>query len=640
MCGFVALFAPTGSFNADLVIRMRDRLTHRGPDGAGLAIKPCGPLSVGLGHRRLSILDLSDAAAQPMTSSDGTATIVFNGEIYNFIELRDELSREGVAFRTHSDTEVLLAAYRHWGTDCLSHLNGMFAFAIWDEARQELFVARDRFGEKPLFHARLPGGGHAFASEMKALFAHPALAPEVNQKELERFTLGQYLEDTEDTLFAGVQRLAPASALVIDHHGVVARRWRYWIPDYTRVNGPRSMREASEQFLHLFQESIRKRLRSDVPVGTSLSGGLDSSMIVCVLADMRLKGTQFHQNSFSARFDEDPTLSEGDYIDLVAQRAQVQAHAVSPDPVALMEESRRLHWHQEEPFLSASIYLQWCVARLAREHRTTVLLDGQGADELLAGYQFYFPSHQLDLVDQGRWLQLAWTTFRFTSGLRRASLQYADSRRRFNERVALDRQQLQAARRSPPGVSAGPYSIGVPPAQPGMRLRRQIAEALQYNSLPMLLRYADRNAMAFGREGRLPFLDYDLVDWCISLPDSALIQGGWQKYVLRRSGDGILPKQVQWRADKVGYAAPLDVWLRGPLKEWAWQRLDDSTLKSLPHHDVDQLRSLWDQHQRGEGNHSWALWRWISLAEWLQMHRQGIWRDGYDSALAPAAVAA
>jgi asparagine synthase (glutamine-hydrolysing) len=161
-----------------------------------------------------------------------------------------------------------------------------------------------------------------------------------------------------------------------------------------------------------------------------------------------------------------------------------------------------------------------------------------------------------------------------------------------------------------------------------MRLRRQIAEAMQYNSLPMLLRYADRNAMAFGREGRLPFLDYDLVDWCISLPDKALVGDGWQKYVLRRAGEDILPREVQWRADKVGYAAPLDVWLRGPLKSWALEHLEDPLLKDLPNHDAGQLRSLWDMHQRNEGNHSWALWRWISLAEWLRMHADGVWRDG------------
>ena len=180
----------------------------------------------------------------------------------------------------------------------------------------------------------------------------------------------------------------------------------------------------------------------------------------------------------------------------------------------------------------------------------------------------------------------------------------------------------------PTGVYAGPYEVGVPPPKRGQRLRRQLAEAVQYNSLPMLLRYADRNAMAFGREGRLPFLDYDLVDWCISLPDDVLIRDGWQKYVMRRAGEGLLPKAVQWRADKVGYAAPLDVWLRGELKEWAAERLFGNILQDVPNFDRKLIQKTWDAHQSGEGDNSWSLWRWISLSEWLCMHKDNIWQRG------------
>ncbi|MEJ8835234.1 asparagine synthase (glutamine-hydrolyzing) [Ramlibacter sp. AN1133] len=627
MCGLVTVLAPPAHFSEELVARMRDRLAHRGPDGFGLTVKPAGAMSIALAHRRLSIVDLSEAAAQPMTSGDGTATIVFNGEIYNFVELRQELEKEGIAFRTRSDTEVLLAAYRHWGADCLPRLNGMFAFVIWDSARQEILVARDRFGEKPLFHVTLPDGGMAFASEMKALFAHPQVPVGVNQAVLAKYTAGSYYEDGEETLFEGVRRLPPATAMVLGPDGQVRRRWRYWTPDYERIAPARPERETTEEFLSLFQESIRKRLRSDVPVGTSLSGGLDSSMIVCVLSDLRLKGSQFHQNSFSARFDEDPTLSEGDFIDMVARAAHVHSHGVSPTPEGLMEESRRLHWHQEEPFLSASIYLQWCVARLAREHETTVLLDGQGADEVLAGYQYYFRSHQLDLADRRHVFDLARSTWLFNRRLRVASQGYKDSKRRFNHEIAMPLREVLRTIKHPYGVYAGPYEVGVPKAVPGMRLRRQLAESVQYNSLPMLLRYADRNAMAFGREGRLPFLDYELVDWCIAQPDEVMVRNGWQKHVLRAAGEGLLPKPVQWRADKVGYAAPLDLWLRGQLKDWAWERVSSPLLADLPGYDLPQLRKLWDEHQAG-ANNSWAMWRWISLAEWLTMHRDGAWRNG------------
>jgi asparagine synthase (glutamine-hydrolysing) len=629
MCGLVSVFAPASSLSQVIVETMRDRLAHRGPDGYGLAVERSGELAIALAHRRLSILDLSDAAAQPMRSPDGRAVLVFNGEIYNFVELRDELRGHGFVFRTTSDTEVLLAAYRHWGTDCVQRLNGMFAFVIWDADRQRLFIARDRFGEKPLFHARLPGGGRAFASEMKALFAHPELPPSVSQSVLAKFGEGRYLEDGEETLFEGVLRVPPAHALLVAPDGAILRQWRYWTPDYEAVQEGLSAREATEGFLARFQESIRKRLRSDVPIGTSLSGGLDSSMIVCSLSAVRAGGTEFRQNSFSARFEDDPTLSEGEYIDLVARAAGVRSHGVTPTPQGLAEECRRLHWHQEEPFLSASIYLQWCVARLARENDTTVLLDGQGADELLGGYQFYFPTHQRDLLDRRRYAELLWTSALFNARLKRASRRFADSRRRFNEQVGIGVRQLLAMIRQPVGsVWHGPYEVGVPKPEPGKRLRRVMAEALQYNGLPTLLRYADRNAMAFGREGRLPFLDYDLVDYCISLPDSAYVHNGWQKYVLRRAGEGLLPRQVQWRADKVGYAAPLDVWMRGALKDWAWDRLQATDVASAPGFDRGAVQALWDDHQAGRANNSWALWRWISLGEWLAMHREGVWRSG------------
>ena len=628
MCGLVSVFAPAQNLSENLVAEMRDRVAHRGPDGYGLTVEHAGPMAIALAHRRLSILDLTEAGAQPMRNRDGQAIIVFNGEIYNFVELRDELKAKGVEFHTHSDTEVLLAAYDTWGVDCLPRLNGMFAFVIWDARRQQIFAARDRFGEKPLFHTPLPGGGRAFASEMKALFAHPELKASVNEAVVARYTAGQYYEDGEETMFEGVLRVPPATALLMQPDGSIVRQWRYWIPAFDREPEPISRKDATDKFLAMFEESVRKRLRSDVPVGSSLSGGLDSSMIVCSLSEVRAGGTQFVQNTFSARFDEDPTLSEGEYIDLVARKAGVQSHSVSPTPEGLMKELRLLHWHQEEPFLSASIYLQWCVARLARENSTTVLLDGQGADELLGGYQFYFRSHQLDLVDKRDWLQLFLTTTLFNARLKHASRRFADSRRRFNERIALTTKELAAHAKNPSSVWHGPYDVGVAEPKPGQRLRRVLSEALQYNSLPMLLRYADRNAMAFSREGRLPFLDYDLVDWCVTLPDDVLIHNGWQKYVLRRAGEGLLPREVQWRADKVGYAAPLDLWLRNKMKDWAWERLTSPLLQSVPGYDRAQIETLWNQHQNEGVNNSWAMWRWISLAEWLQMHREDAWKRG------------
>jgi asparagine synthase (glutamine-hydrolysing) len=629
MCGFVAVIAPSGDLSLSVLDRMRDRLSHRGPDGRASWTERVGAGVVGLGHRRLSIIDLSDAASQPMFSADRMSVIVFNGEIYNFVELRAELQSLGSVFQTRSDTEVLLAAYDRWGSACLSRLNGMFAFAVWDRRRQIMFVARDRFGEKPVFFARLRDGGVAIASEMKALFAHPGVAAAADFETVAQYVSGQYYEDGEQTFFDGIKRLPPAHAMELDGEARVLRRWRYWTPDYCAIQSGYKEGEAVEHFRELMERSVRMRLRADVPIGTSLSGGLDSSFLVCLIARFRDEQPLVRQHVFSARFNEDPTLSEGPQIDVVVKESGVKAFSVTPDPLRLVEESRLLHWHQEEPFLSASIYLQWCVMRLARDYGTTVLIDGQGADELLAGYQFYFRSHQLDQLDRAEFLSVLRDTRTFTRRLRAASRGYVDSRRRFNAEIALPMGSLFRYwlwRQQPFG---GPYDVGVPPVTYGMRLRRQIAEALQYNCLPTLLRYADRSAMAFGRETRFPFLDYGLVDWCVSLPDRAFIHDGWQKVILRKASEGLVPPSIQWRADKVGYAAPLDVWLRGPLKAWAYQHLFSGPVAAVPGYDAGVLKDLWHRHQSGNEELSWPLWRWISLGEWFSLLEGQAWRSGF-----------
>jgi asparagine synthase (glutamine-hydrolysing) len=562
-----------------------------------------------------------------MSSDDGMLRIVFNGEIYNYLELRRELELLGVKFRTRSDTEVLLAALQLWGDDALLRLNGMFAFALWDERTRRMFVARDRFGEKPLFMGRGELGTVVFASEMKAILAHPLISCHMDSRATARYGAGGWYEDDSLTFFEGIERLAPAHAAWFRQDGTEERRWRYWTPDYTEVDHDIKPRDAVERFVELMQRSVNMRLRADVPVGSSLSGGLDSSVIVGFLSRER-NASAFTQNTFSAAFPADPTISEDKEIKAVVSHTGVNSFLVTPDPLHLAEESALLHWHQEEPFLSASIYLQWCVARLAKQNNTTVLLDGQGADELLAGYQFYFRQRQLDLLDAGRVALSERETSKFNRRLRVASSQYAGVHRRFNASVAYSTEELKSYLKSRPSVAHHSYEIGTAPAKPGYRLRRTLSEALLYNSLPMLLRYADRNSMAFSREARLPYLDYDLVDFCLRLPDDFYVRNGWQKWVLREAAGNTIPSKIRWRADKVGYAAPLDLWLRHELKDWGYDRAMDSHLLGMPGYDRRIVNILWQEHQSGIANHSWALWRWISLAEWLSIYRAGWWRSG------------
>jgi len=625
MCGLVAILSPGVPIREDLLAVMRDRLIHRGPDNGSswLGLNQ----RVGLAHRRLSIIDMSHSADQPMVSADGSLRIVFNGEIYNYIELRKELELLGVQFRTQSDTEVLLEALRAWGKAALQRLNGMFAFAVWDDNRKEMFVARDRFGEKPLFIGRGHLGTVVIASEMKAILAHPMLDVAVSSEALERYGNSSWYEDDELTFFDGVERFPPAHAVIFNSSGEEKERWRYWIPDYTDIDHDLKQDEAVARFSELMQRSVKMRLRADVPVGSSLSGGLDSSTIVGLLAGER-SVSAFKQNTFSACFPDDPTISEEKEIDEVVQYTGVNSYKVAPDPKRLAEESALLHWHQEEPFLSASIYLQWCVARLARSNNTTVLMDGQGADELLAGYQFYFKQRQLDLLDSDRVEHAIKETREFTGRLKSASKKYKQSDRRFNANVAFTEDELRIMAKVSQKVFHYPYEVGVAPAKPCYRLRRTLSEALLYNSLPMLLRYADRNSMAFSRESRLPFLDYDLVDFCIRLPDKYWVEKGWQKWILRESTVSTVPESIRWRADKVGYAAPLDVWLRNSLKEWGYERVFDSALIGVHGYDYSSVKKLWDDHMAGVANNSWAIWRWISLSEWLGLYRSGCWRSG------------
>ncbi|MDF1610268.1 asparagine synthase (glutamine-hydrolyzing) [Hoeflea sp. YIM 152468] len=620
MCGFVTIINKYEPVCSQLLAKMRDNLTHRGPDAAGEVTYD----RFGFGHRRLSIVDPGEQSDQPMVSPDRRYVLNYNGEIYNYIELREELRADGYSFRTESDTEVLLAALTCWGLSALPRLNGMFGFTFWDAVEQTLLMARDRFGEKPFFYHQSELKGLIAASEMKAILADPSISDAIDEESLAAYQAGSYYEDGASTLFAHIKRLPPAHYAIADSKGAIKTISRYWTPDYDHIDRKISRADAVEEFGRLFRQSVTRRLRSDVPVGSSLSGGLDSSAIVGVISRARSAGiASTTQNTFSAVFDDDPSISEGEFIDDVVNYTNVKSYRVTPDPELLLEEMRRLHWHQEEPFLSASIYLQYCVARIAKENDTTVLLDGQGADELLGGYQFYYRNRQIDLLDQRRYAAAMWQTWLFNRRLKVASRGYAESRRRFDHTVALSALSLINQARVERPVYGGAYTVGVPPLRPGSRIRRQMAEALQYNCLPQLLRYADRNSMAFSRESRLPFLDTDLVDFTLTLPDDILFHKAWQKYPLRAASAGYIPKSVTWRADKVGYAAPLDRWMRGSMKGWAEDRLFNGAAAKLDGFDAEKMRELWDAHQNSAQNNSWAFWRWISLSEWLDMRSRG-----------------
>jgi asparagine synthase (glutamine-hydrolysing) len=534
------------------------------------------------------------------------------------------LKEKGIKFHTTSDSEVLLNALMVWGEDAIPKLNGMFAFCFWDNRKKQLIVARDRFGEKPLFLGIGKFGTLVFASEMKAILAHPLIQVSADDEALALYGRGDWYEDRDITFFKNVERMPSSYVQVYNENGLLLKKYRYWTPDYTQVKCDISPKEARSEFRELLINSVKLRMRSDVNVGSSLSGGLDSSFIVGIMSGL-LSDEDKSPHTFSACFPDDPTLSEEPDIDAMLSLSGAIGRKINPDPIELMEESAKLHWHQEEPFLSASIYLQWCVARLAKDNSTTVLLDGQGADELLAGYQFYYKQYQLDLLDNKKIDFAIRDADTFNTRMLAASHGYENASRRFNPLTAYNAGEISELAQAMPSVFHYDYSVGVAPAKEGFRLRRTISEALLYNSLPMLLRYADRNSMAFSREVRLPYLDHNLVDFCLSLPDELYIRNGWQKWILRSAASGLMPEKIRWRIDKVGYAAPLDIWLRNQMKEWAECRLFDSRLENVPGYDVETIDSLWKNHQSEAENNSWSLWRWISLSEWFELKDSSIW---------------
>lgn len=540
--------------------KMTDAIAHRGPDGEGQwTFLEKG---VSLGHRRLSILDLSDVAGQPMHYHE-KYTITFNGEIYNYLEIKDDLIKLGVTFKTTSDTEVLLAAFDHWGESCLEKLNGMFAFAIYDKVKDELFCARDRFGEKPFFYAYVKGN-FSFASEMKSLFSI-GIEKSVSQHMLFNYLAYDIVEDPNDkssTFFRNINQLPASHCLTIDANRSLKIK-RYWNID-PKFQIEISQEEADTQFLKLFDDSISKRLRSDVKVGSSLSGGVDSSSI---LGSILTKNPNQHFNTFTARFD-DENFDEGEYVDLLRKQYQFQENFCYPNKNQLITELDTIFHHQEEPFGSSSIVAQWEVMKLARANDTIVLLDGQGADETIAGYfKYYTP-----LLYELRKNKNAFAT-------ELSSIENHLNERPFLSQSEKIRMQAPALydtlakstrklRKSTIGqdLSSEFYRSNIKSNSPFHRddnLNEFLYNDTFKYGLGKLLRFSDRNAMAHGVEVRLPYLSHHLVEFVFSLPSQLKIQDGWTKKILRTSMKGRVPQEILFRKDKKGFQAPTS-WMEDP----------------------------------------------------------------------------
>ena len=588
MCGIACLIDVRGGLDEATLGRFTDAVAHRGPDDRGLALfagdaamSPVpleGRGMVGLGHRRLSILDLSPAGHQPMFSADGNLAIVFNGEIYNYLELRQELITAGHQFHTHCDTEVILAAYREWGPDCLRRFNGMWAFVLLDRPRRRLFLSRDRIGVKPLYWTALPEGGLAFASEIKQFRTLPGISLASNQRAVLTYLVNGY-ENPPETFFDGVFAFPPGHRAFVDLDRPEVRPEPFW--DAANFAPQKwDERELRERIRTVFRDAVRLRLRSDVPVGGCLSGGLDSSAIFMVMHELEPK---LPFNAFSACF-ADRDIDERPFMAQVIAATGSRHHQVFPSPDEFATDlTAFLHQH-DEPVGSLSMYAQYCIMRCAREAGVPVLLDGQGGDEIFSGYWTPYMLLMNQLRSAGRWPSMVRHLFG-------ASLPGGNSEFIRQGVGHFQEYRRRVARNLPYQVRAELLDRHVPAENLSWHRDAQALSPEEYRRaeicrihLPRLLKWEDLNSMAFAIESRVPFLDVNLVELMLSISPEMNLRNGWTKYQFRRAMDGILPRDICWRRDKKGFETPQARWLKaGPLHDLfqAWTNQADHPAAEL-----------------------------------------------------------
>lgn len=628
--GFLALIdgTPTVFFGRDTPWSVRQHC------GAGTV--ELGPSSVmrvsqlAFGHRRLAIVDLSHLGHQPMCYL-GHLWITYNGEIYNFPELKVELETLGYRFSSHSDTEVILAAYEAWGVDCLRRFNGMWAFAIYDAQTRRVFLARDRFGVKPLYYWISPTGMLAFGSEIKQFTVLPEWRSVVNGQRAYDFLVWGLSDHTEETMFKGVRQIPGGCCASINledwcrplgaTRSLEVQRWYELVP--RPFSG--TFEEAARGLRGLLTDSVSLRLRSDVPVGSCLSGGLDSSSIVCLVhAIRRERRIDTAQLTFSAR-SESKAVDEGRWIDEVICQTGLTSKTVTPCVDAVFDESAQVLWYQDEPYGSTSIHAQWNVFRLAADEQVRVMLDGQGADELLGGYFSFFGAYMAELLRQP-------SISGFLSEFQAVRRRHAMSLRSLGVATChhlLPPAAMQAVARL---LGRSPFTpawldvqrLGAMPADPfaaggarGSSVRDLSLSQVRSTNLPMLLHWEDRSSMAHSVEARVPFLDYRVAEYVLGLPAEYKINGAVTKRVLREAMCGVLPEVIRSRTDKIGFATAEELWLRKHASQKFLSGID-RTIAAAGGIVGEPVRELAREMIDGKAPFSFLIWRIVSFGHWLE----------------------
>jgi asparagine synthase (glutamine-hydrolysing) len=601
MCGICGIYSPEGVAATDerIVRRMMQLLKHRGPDGDGFWSNS----GAVLGHRRLAIIDLA-TGDQPLFNETGDIGVVLNGEIYNYRELRQELVAFGHSFRTMSDTEVLVHGYEQWGNDLPTHLRGMFAFAIWDEPRKRMVLARDRFGVKPLYYARVGPEGLVFASEIKALFAHPAVQRSLNSSRLTEYLMFRSIAG-EETLFENIYELTPGTIMVLQDGQ--SRSTRYWSPEL-RLSNDKSLPSLVERGNELLEDAIEARMVSDVPLGTITSGGLDSSLVSAIAAQF----VERPIDTFCVGF-ADPHYDERPYARLVAELIGSSHHEIEVYPADLEQEIDRLTWANDEPLTHPNSIPMHQIFRMAKEQiGVTVLLTGEGADEVFGGYAWYRAAQQRDTLKRlpglSRVSPAVPAIGRFATLKKILRPEYLFEASAFSSRSSV--QSLVASENGLWDRRAALWPNEAAPTLDGLFVYDQ------KTYLPALLQRQDRMSMAAGLEAREPFLDHHLVEWANTLSGSVKLAGGNRKALLKSLAGRWLPEKIINRR-KVGFEMPLGQWLKsgGALADRV-DALTDSRSFASEVMNPGAIQRIVAEHNSGTKNHADILWTLVAFNAW------------------------
>ena len=628
MCGIAGIFNTqgTGEIDQALLARMNQAQHHRGPDETGLHAEP----GVGLAHKRLSIIDLS-SGHQPLFNEDGSVAVVFNGEIYNFVELMPELQALGHTFRTHCDTEVIVHAWEQWGEKCVERFRGMFAFALWDRKQQTLFMARDRMGVKPMYYALLDDDQFIFGSELKVLTSHPRFKRDIDPCAIEEYFAYGYVPEPR-TIYRQAFKLPPAHTLTLKRGQPLPQPHEYWDMPFQPL-APLSLAEAQEELVPLLRESIKIRLVSEVPLGAFLSGGVDSSAVVAMMAELSSEPVNTCSISFG-----DPAYNESEYAAQVAARYHTnhRVEQVDSDDFDLIDKLALLY---DEPYADSSALPTYRVCQLARKN-VTVALSGDGGDEHFAGYRRYrwhmneermrsmIPSALRGPVfgtlakfyPKADWAPKMFRAKSTLEGIAR------DSVEGYFHSISLLSDDMRARLFSPEfsRVLNGYRAVEVMYRHDARSPATEPLARVQYIDIKTylpgdILTKVDRASMAHALEVREPLLDHKLIEWASRLPAALKLHDGEGKYVFKKALEPYLPDNILYRK-KMGFAVPLASWFRGPLKEKVRQAVLGPTLSATGYFNTDYLRELVDQHQAGVRDYSTPLWTLLMFEAFLRQN--------------------